>query len=347
MFLEEKCTLCGDCIVKCNYMDYSVEEAKKEFKKLIKGEPSPITSECITCCACTMYCPEEADPFDLISRRMEETGTFIGNKYVANGNILPADRMRGANMLPSSLKKGDPDKPIMNLCTVNMIQGAIEGQLFEGLTILQGGDYFCQIGGYHAGIPSMVRNNAQKFINNLTKVVPDDNYLICFHDDCYMMLEHYAKDFGIKVPFKFIHIIEYLRDFVKKNLDKIEKLNIKIAYQQPCASRIEWDAFRKKDKALDELFELLGVKRVEREFDRENALCCTAVISPNDKYWKMNLNDAKKAGAEAMVFLCPVCCLYLRSKAQAEGLEPYFLTNLVREALGEKLSQGRAGKIYD
>jgi Fe-S oxidoreductase len=340
MFSEEKCTLCGECIVKCNYMDYSEEKAKEEFKKLIKGEPSPITSECITCCACNMYCPEDADPFDLISRRMEETGTFIGGDRAAN-------QMKGANYLPSSIKEGDPDKPIMSLCTVNFIKGAIEGQLFEGLSIIQGGDYFCQIGFYHAGLPSMVRDNAQKFITNVAKVVPDDNYLICFHDDCFMMLEHYAKDFGIEVPFKYIHIIEYLRDFVKKNPDKIEKLNMKIAYQQPCASRIGWDAFRNKDKILDELFELLGVERVDREYDRERALCCTGVISPNDEYWKMNIADAKKAGAEAMVFLCPMCCLYLRSKAQAEGLEPYFLTNLVREALGENLPQGKAGKMYD
>jgi len=343
MFLEEKCKrdTCGiACLTKCFYMDYSKQKAREEFEKLIRGEPSPVTSECITCCACTMHCPENADPFDLISRRMEETGTFIGGERAAN-------QMKGANLLPSSVKKGEPDKPIMNLCTVNMIAGAIEGQLFEGLSLLQGGDYFCQIGGYHGGIPSMVRNNAQKFITNLTKVVPDDNYLICFHDDCFMMLEHYAKDFGIEVPFKFIHIIEYLRDFVKENPDKIKKLNIKIAYQQPCASRIGWDAFKKKDNILDELFELLGVDRVDRKYDRNGALCCTAVISPNDKYWKMNITDAKKAGAEAMVFLCPVCCLYLRSKAQAEGLEPYFLTNLVREALGENLPKGRAGKIFE
>jgi Fe-S oxidoreductase len=343
MFLEEKCNrdTCGiACLTKCYYMDYSEQKAKEEFEKLIRGEPSTVTSECVTCCACTMNCPYGADPFDLISRRMEETGTFIGGERAAN-------QMKGANLLPSSITKGDPDKPIMNLCTVNMIPGAIEGQLFEGLTLIQGGDYFCQIGGFHGGIPSMVRDNAQKFIDNLAKVVPDDNYLICFHDDCFMMLDHYAKDFGIEVPFKYIHIIEYLRDYVKKNLDKIKKLNIKVAYQQPCASRIGWDAFRKKDKTLDELFELLGVERVDRKYDRERALCCTAVISPNDKYWKMNIADAKNAGVEAMVFLCPICCLYLRSKAQAEGLEPYFLSNLVREALGESLPKGRAGKIFE
>ena len=339
MFSEEKCTVCGECLVKCYYMDYSEEKAKEEFRKLIKGEPTPVTSECITCCACNMYCPEDADPFDLISRRMEETGTFIGGERAAQ-------QMKMANGAPSSIQKGDPDKPIMNLCTVNLIAGAIEGQLFEGLTTIQGGEYFCQIGGFHAGIPSMVRENGQKFIDNVAKVVPDGNHLICYHDDCFMMLEHYAKDYGMEVPFKYIHFIEYLRDFVKENPDKIKKLNIKVAYQQPCASRIRKDAFSKKDKTLDELFELLGVERVERKYDREGALCCTAVISPNDKYWKMNIADAKNAGAEAMVFICPICCLYLRSKAKNAGLEPYLLSNMVREALGEELPKGRAGKVF-
>ncbi|MHA1728735.1 MAG: heterodisulfide reductase-related iron-sulfur binding cluster, partial [Promethearchaeota archaeon] len=341
-FSAEKCMMdtCGmPCLTECYFMDYSEEEAKKEFKKLINGEPSPVTGQCITCCACNMRCPESADPFDLISRRMEETGTFIGGERAAQ-------QMQMANAAPSSIRKGDPGKPIMNLCTVNLIQGSIEGQLFDGITTLQGGKYFCQIGGFHAGIPSMVRENAQRFIDNVAEEIPEDNYMICFHDDCFMMLDHYAKDYGIDVPFKYIHIIEYLRNYVRDNPNKIKKLNMKVAYHQPCASRINWDSFRKKDKMLDELFELLGVERVDRKYDRENAMCCTAVISPEDKYWKMNLADAKEAGAEAMVFLCPICCLYLRSKAKAEGLEPYFLSNLVREALGEELPKGRAGKVY-
>jgi len=63
--------------------------------------------------------------------------------------------------------------------------------------------------------------------------------------------------------------------------------------------------------------------------------------------WRMkNLMDAKEAGAEAMVFLCPLCVLSLRSRAKAQGLEPYIISNLVRLALGEKLTHGGAGKIY-
>jgi len=44
----------------------------------------------------------------------------------------------------------------------------------------------------------------------------------------------------------------------------------KIAYQRPCGSRYT----PAKEQMLDELFELIGVERVVREYDREKALCC-------------------------------------------------------------------------
>ena len=60
-----------------------------------------------------------------------------------------------------------------------------------------------------------------------------------------------------------------------------------------------------------------------------------------------NIIDAKAVGAESMVFLCPMCALALRKSAKAEGLEPYMLSNLVRLALGEKLTHGGAGKVFE
>jgi heterodisulfide reductase subunit C len=76
MFHPEKCTLCGQCLILCPYLTYPKEQAKEEFKKLIDGEPSVVTTMCVTCAACNMYCPEGANPFDLINKRQEETGTF-------------------------------------------------------------------------------------------------------------------------------------------------------------------------------------------------------------------------------------------------------------------------------
>ncbi|MHA1265291.1 MAG: heterodisulfide reductase-related iron-sulfur binding cluster [Candidatus Helarchaeota archaeon] len=342
MFYPEKCTLCGECLSKCAYLAYSVEKAKEEFKKLIDGESTSVTANCITCAACNMYCPEGANPFDLINERQEETGTFkINAQTIA--------MFKQASKFRSKIKEGDPEKPAINLCTVgDLLPGVIDGQLFEGLTKLKGGDFFCYFGWIHAGKPSLVKENAQKFVDNLAKTGAKE--IICYHDDCYAMLSNKVKEFGIEVPFKVTHIIEYLRDYVKEHKNQVKKLNMKVAYQQPCASRYSFE----KDTILDELFALIGVERVDRNYDRVNALCCSGVMATMENVpkevmdeWRMkNIQDAKEHGAEAMVFLCPMCATVLRNRAKYQGLEPYMISNLVRLALNEKLTHGGAGKIY-
>jgi Fe-S oxidoreductase len=343
MFYKEKCTLCGECLMKCPYLAYPEEKAKKEFKKLIDGESTPVTADCITCAACNMFCPEGANPFDLINNRQEETRTFELTKQ-AQINLKMGTRMK------SKVIEGEPGKPIMNLCVVGDLHpGVIKGQLFEGLTLLKGSDYFCYFGLIHAGTPSVVKDNAQTFVDNLAKTGAKE--IICYHDDCYTMLTNKVKEYGIALPFKPIHIIEYLRDYVKEHENQIKKLDIKIAYQQPCASRYTFE----KDTILDELFQLIGVERVNRKYDRVDALCCgncqAGMINVSKEVeveWRMkNIMDAKDAGAEAMVFLCPVCILGLRGRAKAQGLEPYILSNLVRLALGEELTHGGAGKVFN
>lgn len=343
MFYPEKCTLCGDCLTRCPYLEYPEKKAKGEFKKLIDGEPTPVTAECITCAACNMFCPEGANPFDLINDRQEETGTFRTKEQSLG-------MMGMASQMPSKIIEGDQKRPVMNLCSVgNLLPGVVEGRLFDGITLLSGGDYFCYIGWIHLGRPSMVRDNAKTFVDNLKKTGAEE--IICYHDDCYALLTNKAEELKIEVPFRPIHIIEYLRDYVKVHKDEVKKLNIKIAYQQPCASRYTFD----KDSILDELFDLIGVERVERKYDRMGALCCTGAMGAMADVsrevvieWRMkNVMDAKDAGAEAMVFLCPLCVLALRSSSKGEGLEPYILSNLVRLSFGEELAFGGAGKVFD
>ncbi len=342
MFDKTKCTLCGECLMRCPYLAYPEDKAKTEFKKLIDGENTLVTANCITCAACNMFCPEGANPFDLINERQEETGSFK----------MTEDAIRMFNLgsaIPSKIIKGKPEKPVISTCVLgDLVFGVFEGQLFDGMTFLKGGDYFCYLGWIHGGRPSMLKENAQKFVDNLAKSGAKE--IILFHDDCYAMLANKIKEYAIELPFKPIHIIEYLRDYVKKNVDQVNKLNIKIAYQQPCASRYTFE----KDKILDELFELIGVERVKRKYDRENALCCGStqglminISKEEQNEWRMkNIIDAREAGAEAIVFLCPICTLSLRSRAKAQGLEPYIISNLVRVALGEELTHGGAGKIF-
>ena len=82
------------------------------------------------------------------------------------------------------------------------------------------------------------------------------------------------------------------------------------------------------------------MERVKRQYDRENALCCSGavtILKPEaaPALRARNLDDAQEAGAEAMCYLCPICRSTMSGDAQARGLANYHIIELVRMALGE------------
>ncbi|MHB8896645.1 MAG: heterodisulfide reductase-related iron-sulfur binding cluster [Candidatus Geothermincolia bacterium] len=326
MFIEDNCDLCGDCLVGCAYTDYGREAAIEQLRRMIAGEAPPVVEECVTCLACNQLCEKGANPFDLILRRQEETGVLrIPEQNTALFRNLP-----GA---PSQVIPGDPDKPALSLCSVgDLLPGLFDGPAFKGMTLLKGGDYFCGVGWVHLGQEKPVRENAPGVIERLAAT--GMNEIVFYHDDCYALVAVMAKDFGIDVPFKPVHVIEHLLSYVKSRASEVRPLGLEVAYQQPCASRYTpW-----KDGWLDELFGLIGVERVARAHDRAGALCCGSPLMPRDReraavIKKRNIDDALAHGAGAIAYLCPLCVLNLRKTAQAAGLDNYHLIELVNMAL--------------
>ncbi len=328
MWDASKCNLCGDCLVKCLYVNYDKEEAVAEIKALQEGKKAEILSRCVTCCACREYCPTGADPYDLILKTQEQFQAFAVTEKDAAG-------MHRAGELPSEVIPGDPDRPALSLCVLErqIPSGAIEGQMFKGLTIVKGGDYFCLIGYVHIGKESPIRKGAQRFIDQVASLGKE---IIFLHDDCYAMVHTKVKDYGIKVPFKYMHIFEYLRNYLRDHQSKISKLGVKIAYQRPCASRFTPE----KDALFDEICQLIGVERPARQYEREKALCCTAPIirvfpELAQEVQRKNVEDALACGAEALITLCPICDRILTRPTTAHGLKKIYITNLCRMALGE------------
>jgi Fe-S oxidoreductase len=328
MWYQEKCDFCGDCLVRCQYVDYDKEKAVQQIQELMEGKAAEILKECVTCCACNEYCPTGANPFDLINHLQE-----------VHHSLPISEKMRkfmdaGAEV-PSALIRGDDSKPVLSLCVMErpLPDDAVGGQMFDGMTVAKGGEYFCYLGYVHIGMVSPLKDNAQRFVDVLAGIGSSE--IVFIHDDCYAMMSK-MHEFGIKIPFKTTHIIQYMRDYLKRYPDRITPLNRKIAYQRPCASRYSSDM----DPILDEMFELIGVERVERQYDKESALCCGGMFSRIDPgrigpMMERNIRDATQAGGEAMVFLCPLCMVTLAKPASEKGLKPIYITQLVRMALGE------------
>jgi hypothetical protein len=54
-------------------------------------------------------------------------------------------------------------------------------------------------------------------------------------------------------------------------------------------------------------------------------------------YKDLNIKDAVDHGAQAFVFLCPLCLQALYKKCKEAGIEGYMITDLCRLVLGEEL----------
>ena len=322
-----KCNQCGDCMARCLYVNYDRDKAVAEIRALIEGREAEILTQCITCCACREYCPTGADPFSLIISRIEEAGIFpISEDELASRNFDVA----------SEVIPGEPDKPALSLCTMEQYlpEGALDGQLFQGMTRVKGGDYYCLIGLEHSGTESLIGKYAERFSNNLASL---GKVIVFLHDDCYAMAHAKAKDYGITVPFKYMHIFEYLRNYLSDHRSSITPLGKKVAYQQPCASRYTPE----KNAFLDEIFGLIGVERPPRKYEREAAMCCTAPIIQTRREMAIelqekNIKDAVQCGADALITFCPLCDRVLRRPTGQLGLAKIYITDLCRIALGEK-----------
>ncbi|MBW1846960.1 MAG: (Fe-S)-binding protein [Deltaproteobacteria bacterium] len=325
MFKKDACDLCGDCLVECQWMDVERDQAEEWMKQMINGDKTPVVDRCITCYACNEICPQDANPFDLIAELQE--------KY----HLVPQDTINTSEqryLFSGELKDVPKADRVMSICVFGKTDGhLIQGELYD-LPRVGGKPYFCWILFTHMGAPSIQEKHAQEFVDRLAMTGAKE--IVCFHDDCYAMLAKIAPEYGITVPFRPVHLSEYLVDYLKENKDRIKPLNIDVAYNRPCASRHTPE----KEHFIDELFELAGVNRVERAYDREKALCCAGVKSmlgmgDAKADQEKNIRDAKDAGGKAIVCLCPMCMQSLSTVAEENKIPLIFLGDIARMALGE------------
>jgi Fe-S oxidoreductase len=325
MFKKEQCDLCGDCLVKCQWIDCEKDQAVNWMTAMMEKEHTPVIDQCITCYACNEICPQNANPFDLIAE-LQEKFERVSKEII--------DMTEVKFTFSGVLKESAYADRIMSTCVFGKTDGhLISGEIYD-LPKIGGKPYFCWILLSHMGAESIQKKHAREFVDRLAATGAKE--IVCFHDDCYAMLAAIAPEYGIDVPFKAIHLSEYLVEYLQNKKDRLTPLNINAAYQRPCASRYTPE----KEHFIDELIELCGVTRVKRVFDRENAKCCASVklmLNIGDPTPDVieNVMDAKNAGAEAMVCLCPMCMHSLNSSATKNNLPLIFLGDIARMALGE------------
>jgi len=336
MWDASKCNLCGDCLVNCRYAGYDRDKAIAEIELLMEGKDAEILNRCTTCMACIDYCPTGADPSDLIFKMQETISTspiVVAGKTAREALVRAFEEGED----PEQLIPGDPNKPALSLDAFrfdNFPEGTFDSQLFSGMTIVRGGQYNSLAGYVHMGSASLVERYGQRVLDSLARLGKDIVYL---HNEGFVLAHVKAKDYGFRVPFKYMHPFEYLRNYLRDHKNNITRLGKKVAYQANCGSRWipEYEAY------LDEVFELVGVERPNRKYERLDAVCCTApLIYTNRKLavdiQKKNFEDAINNSAEAIITSCPVCYGVFRRPSAQFNLPNIFVTDLCRIALGER-----------
>jgi len=329
----EKCETV-DCLMRCRYMTFeSIGEARAERRRIMDGEHSRVLEECATCYACEEYCPYDNHPFYLIVERQEELGALPVPEPVTNQQVkMMAPRGR--------IAPEEVHEPLINMCYFPMLTGCISGKLYEGASVISGSDIFCNIMWLHFAKNSVIRERLPKTIDNICNYYLKNSgveEVVCFHDECYGAFTRLAPAFGMEVPFRPVHLFEFIAKRLTELKDSIKPLNAVVAYQRPCSNRL----IPETQGWVDEIFELIGVERPERQYDRENALCCAMTIRAAqreelaDEVQDKNVEDMQAVGAKYCVFNCPACFFTLRGAVSERGMVPILMSDLCRIALGE------------
>jgi Fe-S oxidoreductase len=321
---EETCNRCEtlDCLTKCQHMDLSLEQAREERQKILHGKDSRVLSDCLTCYACEEYCPYDNHPFYLIVDRQEEKAIWPAPIPITKQQIMmmvPKDRIEPQRV----------QDPVVNMCYFPMLTDCVRGRLFQGASVIVGSDIFCNIMWLHFAKNSVIRERLPQMIDNIwTYYLKESGVdeMICYHDECYGTYTHLAPAFGIQVPFKSIHLFEYLTRRLDTLKAHIRPLGMKAAYQRPCSNRLVPET----QQWVDQIFQRIGVERVEREYEGENALCCgggggnffTDVLGPGpDSPARVRVREAVETGAEIIAVACPNCAKMLEDAVKAELLD--------------------------
>jgi Fe-S oxidoreductase len=333
----------GECLSRCLFVDYDEKQAKADMAKLIAGEGADILRDCVTCYACNEFCPTGANPWELINSMQQKTGMYIYPKEAKK-------TAKGWTTKPDEVIKGDGSRPAISLCGFQDVlpwKDVFKGKLFEGMTIIKGGSYCCRMGATHMGVRDAPFDYMPTLVKNLSET--GEKEIVFYHDACYDMVTAEARAQNVEVPFKPMHLAEFIRNWLRDHKDQITPLKMKVAYQRPCTSRYNPHGALEENLFdwIEDIVKLLGCKLVHRKYEYENSMCCGSGIFPTQhdramKYVDLNLADAKKAGAEAYLYFCPVCTAVMRARTRDAGMDPYHVIMFVQKALGEELPLGGA-----
>ncbi|MFX0186391.1 MAG: (Fe-S)-binding protein [Candidatus Hodarchaeota archaeon] len=358
-FNEKACNFCGLCFHKCPVMSLPLDIAKKEIESIIKtGKSKKVLNNCVGCMSCNHYCPNNCNPYALIINKWNEKYRKKGLPNRANLILtlpykmpyihsfiiskLPKEELEWIKEWEYHVKNGK-ETMIYAGCNLLLQPYILQSKLFENQTIFGSTELCCGEPLYRSGCFEGHELVAQ----NLKKKFEDIGFkkLITPCIACYHMFKYvYKKNYGIEMNFEVISIIDFLWDELNSGKYEIIPLNFTASIHDNCWSKASGDYFFNK---VRDILKLCGVRVIELEHSREDALCCgisaasaNYSIFPTLKHAKIRLKEFNNSKADIIVDYCGGCnWIFLVANAfslRKKTKKPiYTLIEIVQMAIGE------------
>ncbi|TFF86841.1 MAG: (Fe-S)-binding protein [Promethearchaeota archaeon] len=363
-FREDLCNLCGICLHKCPVLRLPIDEAKKEMQNLIEGRDAKhVLYACTTCFSCNLYCPQQANPYQLILERWNDLYRKRGApplyRFVVPTmdsniwqmlNIFLSNRERRwiYKWMHTIPKPGDVPLLVGNY--THLFPFIIGGSKIlnhftpvDRIDQWEGGAYLYQ-GGYLDVVKKISESTKQDFNSwGVDKVAATLDAVE------YIFKNVHPNEMGVIHNQNFINFNQWLLESIKSNSIQIEqKLNLLVTVHDNCYSKASngayWDPPR-------EILALCGCKIVEMKHNRKDSLCCGFGAGAS---WKKNISivfdiisegmkkfkEAEETGAEALITYCGGCLylLWATKELLRSKIKLYHIIEICRIAMGEKLN---------
>ena len=360
-----KCTRCGECLVKCPVMQMDKREAINEITDLLQtGYSKRIFNECTFCFDCNQYCPESLRPHELILEKVMEARKKQGKmsmvySYLFNGAKISMWKDLYALLSRDEraiLKKWSeippPSKELLWIGCIGRLScfDIEKSSVLRELPKFGPPDLCCGELPYRLGSWKAYTATIEKTLKAFEKLKIER--MVCYCGSCYNYFSNILKNvYGRELPFKLISLYEWLNEKRKTGEITLKKpLKLKTTLHESCYVSELGNNFA---QTLHEIYASAGAEIVDLPHHGDNNLSCGAVSvlrtlnlpkSLFKEQWK-KYKEVKGTGMKEMAVNCPGCFITLSFTNRIAGIKLHYMPDELLKAYGDTITKPLSRRI--
>lgn len=363
-FKEDLCDSCGLCFHLCPVLHLPLEKAKQEIINLIKGKESEyVLNKCNSCFSCNLYCPNQANPYQLILESWNKLYRKRGAPSLYRF-VCPTEEpnlWQLLNLFLSNTEKKWIHKWMYNIPKQEdtvlligsythlfpfIIGGSKLLEYFKPIDLIdhwEGGAYLYQ-GGYLDVVKEIANQTKKDFDGwNVKRIVA------LLDTVEYMFNNVHPKEMGVEHNRDLINF----HDWLIENIDSGEinlpnPLNMNVTIHDNCFSKVLGGKYWANPRKI---LNKCGCNIIEMQHIKKDALCCGFGAGAS---WVKNIalpfdiisegmkkfREAEETGAQALISYCSGCIYLLWATRELMGskIDIFHIIEIVRLSMGEKLN---------